>query len=55
MEYMTLEGPVAATQQWRKQAPLFILGEENEMSKYFVRDTPLEELERMMMTVPNYD
>ncbi len=25
------------------------------MSKYFVRDTPQADLERMMMAVPNFD
>lgn len=35
--------------------PLFLfLGKEIEMSKYFVRDTSLAELERMMMEVPNF-
>ena len=46
---------MSATQLWRKQAPLFIFREENEMSKYFVRDTPLAELERMMMAVPRFE
>ena len=34
--------------------PFFCLTERNKMGKYFVRGTPLAELERQMMMVPNF-